>query len=93
MQSAVVSLAVQQAEVRYNAGTVAGAGGSGVSIERQLVAAVENCGFEASGKWAGKLGAAQEAACELLLEHGPGCLQQQLPCTGGILPLGSCLPR
>lgn len=53
VQSAAVSLAVQQAEVRYNAGTVAGAGSSSLPIEHQLVAAVEDCGFEASGKRAG----------------------------------------
>ncbi|KAL4423767.1 hypothetical protein ABPG75_001068 [Micractinium tetrahymenae] len=63
VQSAAVSLAVQQAEVRYNAGTVAGAGGSGLSIEQQLVAAVEDCGFEAS-----VIGPAE--SCQQLLRVG-----------------------
>ncbi|KAL4446311.1 hypothetical protein ABPG77_003118 [Micractinium sp. CCAP 211/92] len=63
VQSAAVSLAVQQAEVRYNAGTVAGAGSSSLSIEQQLVAAVEDCGFEAS-----VIGPAE--SCQQLLRVG-----------------------
>lgn len=82
VQSAAVSLAVQQAEVRYNAGTVAGAGSSSLSIEQQLVAAVEDCGFEASGKWFSKFSGPctnlhKPPACSLLA-HGPGSPQWQL---------------
>ena len=46
VQSASVSLTVQQAEVLYSA---AAAGGKGGGMEEQLVAAVEGCGFEAAG--------------------------------------------
>lgn len=48
VKSAAVSLATQQAEVRYSGTAIATSGDSSASLERQLVAAVEGCGFEAT---------------------------------------------
>jgi len=49
VQSAAVSLTVQQAEVQWDPAEVTSSGGSD-AFERQLVEAVEACGFEAAGE-------------------------------------------
>jgi copper chaperone CopZ len=57
VQSASVSLTVQQAEVRHS-------GGSG--LEQRLVEAVEGCGFEATGEGGGPGWPAVDVAAALL---------------------------
>lgn len=53
VEAAAVSLTIHQAEVRYRSS------GGAADMEERLVAAVEACGFEASGGWA----VASAAAC------------------------------